>query len=155
MNFEEILKSAELTELISKKSGIPKDEWDIMIKDKKFGQGLDTLFDLLGDSTPCFEGTFDPTPYGFTYKIVELFGLYFAEDYDGSSYYWEGPFKSLESLYETPFFSCCQSKDDNYFEIKTSLDYKEVFKILGECNAPISLNGVKFDHDGKQYVKTN
>ena len=152
MNFEEVLKSPELTELIFKKSGLSKEEWDETIKEEYYDQIEEDLNNILEEADCVIDSTCISMGYDSTYRIVNLGGLFFTKDSSADNG-WEGPEQKLEVFCELGWFSCARGADSTEFDVSTSLENKEIFKIIGECDCPITLNGVKYIHDGERYVK--
>ncbi len=152
INWEEVLKSPELTELVFKNSGLSKEEWNKNIDYKNYDKAHNALHDILCDSKNCFKAICDPRGYGYSFRITKVCELYFYYNDSPLEERWEGPTTSLESLYNIPFFACAQGVDNIDYKITSSLDDETVFKILGECDCPITLNGLSYIHNRTRYV---
>ena len=90
--------------------------------------------------------------YDSTYSLVKLCGLFFTKDSSADTG-WEGPEQKLEAFYELGWFSCGAGADSTEFDVSTSLEDDIIFKIIGECDCPITINDIKYIHDGERYVK--
>lgn len=155
INWEEILKSPELTELIFKKSGLSKEEWNETIKEEDYDSIEEDLNQILNDdSDSIFYSTCVSFGYDSYYSAVTICGLIFAKD-DGADVGWAGPYSTLEEFYDLGWFSDSAEPGSTEFTISTSLDDETIFKIIGVCYCPITLNGEKYIHNGTKYVKVN
>lgn len=152
MNFEEVLKSPKLTELIFKKSGLSKEDWDEIIKEEDYYSIEENLNNLLDEADSVIYSTCVSMGYDSSYRIVELGGLFFTKDSSADNG-WEGPEQKLEAFYELGWFSCAAEADSTKFDVSTSLENEEIFKIIGECVCPITINNIQYIHDGDRYVK--
>lgn len=153
LDWEEILKSPELIELIFKKSGLSKEEWDDIIKEENFDSIEEYLNDLLADADCYIYSSCISMGYDSSYQFAGLGGLFFTKDSNSDYWGWEGPEKKLEAFYDLPWFSCGAGVEETKFKVSTSLDDDTIFKIIGECDCPITLNGVKYIHNGEKYIK--
>lgn len=149
-NWDEVLQSPELCKLIYENLGVSKKEWNAIVKNQDFEEADSALLDLVSDTDACFYAVCECDGYGSNYYIHELCGLYFTNNPDGEM--WGGPM-SIDCIYnDIPFFYTAIGHDGVEFTIKSSLDDDTVFKIIGVCDRPITLNGAKYLHDGKKYV---
>jgi len=151
LDWEEILKSAELTELIFKKSGLSKEDWDEILKEDDLDSFEDELNNLLDEADCIIYSTCVSMGYDSTYRLVDLGGLFFTNDSSADNG-WEGPEQKLETFYELGWFACGAGVEETEFEVSTSLDDDTIFKIIGECDCPITLNCVNYIHTDGKYV---
>ena len=154
INWEEILKSAELIELIFKKSGLSKEEWDETIKEEDYDAIEEDLNQLLDDTDCVIYSTCVSMGYDSTYSLVNLGGLFFVKDSSADNV-WEGPESALGEFYDLGWFSGAAGAGDTKFDISTSIDDVTIFKIIGDCDCPITVNDEKYIHNGTKYVKAN
>ena len=151
LNWEEIQKSPDLIELIFKKSGLSKEDWDDILKEDDLDSFEDDLNNLLEEADCIIYSTCVSMGYDSTYRLVNLGGVFFTKDSSADNG-WEGPQKSLDEFYNLYWFSDAAGPDDTEFDVSTSFDDEIIFKIIGDCYAPITINAVKYTHDGERYV---
>jgi hypothetical protein len=147
-NWDEVLESPELCKLIYEDLGISKREWNKLVKNQDLDEAIESFYSVVGGGEECFEAVCESSGYGSTYRVSRLCGLYFTDN-EGDG---EGPM-SIECLYDIAFFFTAKTNKYTKFEIKSSFDDKTIFKIIGDCDCPVTINGVKYIHDGKQYIK--
>jgi hypothetical protein len=148
--WEEILKSSELTKLIFKRSGLSKKEWNEIIKEEDYDSIENDLNQLLDDTECIIYSTCVSMGYDSSYRLINLCGLFFWNDHS-ADLGWEGPESSIREFYDLGWFF--GEADNTNYEVSTSLDDETIFKIIGECNCPITINDIKYIHDGERYVK--
>jgi hypothetical protein len=147
-NWDEILESPELCKLIYEDLGISKREWNKLVKNQDLDEAIESFYKVVGDGEECFAAVCESSGYGSTYRVNKLCGMYFTDN-EGDG---EGPM-SIECLFDIAFFFTAKTNKYTKFEIKSSFDDKTIFKIIGDCDCPVTINGVKYIHDGKQYIK--
>jgi hypothetical protein len=152
LDWEEILKSPELIELIFKKSGLSKEDWDEILKENDLDSFEDDLNNLLDEADCIIDSECVSMGYDSTYRLVNLGGLFFTKDSSADNG-WEGPEQKLDIFYELAWFACGAGVQETEFEVSTSLDDDNIFKIIGDCDCPVTVNGVKYTHDGEKYIK--
>jgi hypothetical protein len=157
LNWEEILKSPELVELIFNQSGLSKEEWDEIIKEEDY----DSIEEHLGELLRYKETIITSFHSDFTYRLVQLCGMYFWKFYNDPNkdiypydpeLNWEGPQRDLKFFYgQSHFSNSAEATTD--ISIYTSLDNETIFWIISKNFCPITLNGVKYIHKDGKYVQ--
>jgi len=146
-NWDEILESPDLCKLIYEDLGISKKQWNKLVKNQDLDEAIESFYNVVGDGEECFEAVCESSGYGSTYRVNKLCGMYFTDN-EGDG---EGPM-SIECLYDIAFFFTATGIEGVKFTIESSLDDETVFKIVGGCDRPITLNGVKYLHKDGKYV---
>ena len=152
-NWDEILESPDLCKLIYEDLGVSKREWNKLVKNQDLDEAYDAFYNVVSSSDTCFEAVCECDGYGHgMFNIHELCEFYFTDNPHCEG--WAGPMP-IDCVYDIAFFFTATGTEGVKFTIESSLDDETVFKIVGGCDRPITLNGVKYTHDGNQYIKTN
>jgi hypothetical protein len=130
--------------------GVSKREWNKLVKNQDLDEAYDAFYNVVSSSDTCFEAVCECDGYGHgMFNIHELCGLYFTDNPHCEG--WAGPM-SIECLYDIAFFFTAKTNKYTKFEIKSSFDDKTIFKIIGDCDCPVTINGVKYLHKDGKYV---
>lgn len=149
INWEELLESPELCKLVYENLGVSKKEWDKMVKDEDFDEAIDALYNIVSDGKVCFKASWENEGYGNNFSVTEVCDLYFTCDENGEQ---AGPM-TIECTFDNVFFFSNEEFQGTAFKIVSSLDDQTVFKIVGHCDCPLTVNNVKYTYDGRKYIK--
>ena len=75
LNWEEILKSPQLAQLIFERSGLSKENWDKIVQEEDYDSIEEYLGELLRDTETIISSHHGGSDS--TYRLVQLCGMYF------------------------------------------------------------------------------